>query len=89
MLAFIEVGPFQDVEALLLEWDTFSVNVPELKLLRQYHTDVVSWNARLKAVLTKIHEREDQDTVVDELEHILKDGASLKIQGCGKCYLFQ
>ncbi|KAL6182188.1 hypothetical protein ACLB2K_043611 [Fragaria x ananassa] len=75
-------GPItlKDVEVLLLEWDTFSVNVPELKLLRQYHTDVVSWNARLKAVLTKIHEREDQHTVVDELEHILKDGASLKIQ---------
>ncbi|KAM5572478.1 lysine-specific demethylase JMJ17 [Rosa sericea] len=70
----------KDIEVLLLEWDAFTVNIPELKLLRQYHTDAVSWNARFEAVLMKVHEREDQHNVVDELEHILKDGATLKIQ---------
>ncbi|XP_050375974.1 lysine-specific demethylase JMJ17 [Argentina anserina] len=75
-------GPItlKDVEALLLEWDTFIVEIPELKLLRQYHTDAVSWNARFKAVLIKVHEREDQQIVVDELEHIRKDGQILRIQ---------
>lgn len=85
----MKFGLLQDVEVLLLEWDNFTVNVPELKLLRQYYTDAVSWNSHFKAVLMKINEREDQHNVVDELVHILKDGATLKIQGCGKCYLFQ
>lgn len=82
----MKVGLLQDVEVLLLEWDSFTVEIPELKLLRQYHTDAVSWDARLKAVLMKVPEREDQQNVVDELEHILKDGAILNIQGLGNAF---
>ena len=74
----------QDVEVFLKELDGFTVNTPELKLLRQYHTDAVSWISLLNAVLVNIHEREDQN-VVNELMLILTDGASLRIKGSGIC----
>ncbi|KAM2673879.1 hypothetical protein EV2_015129 [Malus domestica] len=75
-------GPIslEDVEALLKQLDGFTVNTPELKLLKQYHIDTVSWISRLNAVLVNIHEREDQNNVVNELMLILTDGASLKIK---------
>ncbi|KAJ9173612.1 hypothetical protein P3X46_016729 [Hevea brasiliensis] len=69
-----------NVEGLLREWDKFTVNVPELMLLKQYHLDAVSWIARCDDVLVNVGQQEDQDNVVDELECLLKDGASLRIQ---------
>ncbi|KAF4403837.1 hypothetical protein CsatB_003771 [Cannabis sativa] len=70
----------KNVEVLLLEMDNFTVNVPELKLLRQYHADASLWISRFKNILVNISEREDQHNVIAELDCILKDGASLKIQ---------
>ncbi|BBH03352.1 transcription factor jumonji domain-containing protein [Prunus dulcis] len=70
----------KDVEVLLQELDGFTVNIPELKLLSQYHTDAVSWISRFDAVLVSSHGREDQNNAVDELMLILKDGASLRIK---------
>ena len=71
----------QNVQVFLQEMDNFTVNVPELKLLRQYHADAVLWISRFKNILLNICEREDQHNVVAELESILKDGESLRIQG--------
>lgn len=68
--------------------DSFTVNVPELKLLREYHADTVCWMSRFNDILLNISEREDQHNAVTELTCILKDGASLKIQGLGMCFLF-
>ena len=77
----------QNVEAFLQEMNNFTVNFPELKLLRHYHADAVSWISRFNDILHGISEREDQHNVVAELTCILKDGASLKIQGLDMCYL--
>lgn len=66
---------------ILQEMDSFSVNFPELELLRQYHTQASSWISRFNSVRANIHARIDQDNVVEELTNILKDAASLKIQG--------
>ena len=71
----------QTVELFLQESNGFAVNIPELKLIRQYHDDVVKWHARLNAVLVNVHEREDQHTVIEELNCILRDGLSLTIKG--------
>lgn len=71
------------MESLLQELDNFTVNVPELKLLRQYHADATLWISRFNDILVNIHAREDQHNVVDELNCLLKDGASLRIQGSG------
>ncbi|XP_022159885.1 lysine-specific demethylase 5A isoform X2 [Momordica charantia] len=68
------------VELFLQESNSFAVNIPELKLLRQYHNDAVSWNARLNTVLVNVHEREDQHNVIEELNCILRDGLSLTIK---------
>lgn len=66
---------------LLQELDAFTVNMPELELLKQYHNDAISWIARFNDILVNIHDRKDQHNVIDELNCILKDGASLRIQG--------
>ena len=76
----------QNVEVFLLVMDSFTVNVPELKLLREYHADAVLWRSRFNDILLNISEREDQHNVVAALTCILKDGASLKIQGLGMCF---
>ncbi|XP_008437262.1 lysine-specific demethylase JMJ17 isoform X3 [Cucumis melo] len=75
-------GPMnlKTVELFLQESNGFAVNIPELKLIRQYHDDVVKWHARLNAVLVNVHEREDQHTVIEELNCILRDGLSLTIK---------
>ncbi|EXB37360.1 Lysine-specific demethylase 5A [Morus notabilis] len=70
----------KNVEVFLREMDSFTVNVPELKLLREYHADAVCWISRFNDILLNISEREDQHNAVTELTCILKDGASLKIQ---------
>ncbi|KAJ8766205.1 hypothetical protein K2173_021722 [Erythroxylum novogranatense] len=69
----------KNVEVLLQEWNNFNVNIPELKLLRQDHIDVTSWIDRCDKILVNVHERVDQDAVVDELRCLLEDGASLRI----------
>ncbi|XP_044485625.1 lysine-specific demethylase 5A isoform X2 [Mangifera indica] len=75
-------GPIslKNVEVLLQELDGFIVDAPELKLLKQYHREVVSWTSRFNNIVVNIHERKDQQNVIDELNCILKDGASLRIQ---------
>ncbi|KAI9117961.1 hypothetical protein K1719_011103 [Acacia pycnantha] len=70
----------KNVNLLLKEWDSFMVDVPEVKLLRQYYKDAVSWVSNFNRALGTTHEREDQHNVADELKGILKDGLSLKIQ---------
>ncbi|KAI8569526.1 hypothetical protein RHMOL_Rhmol02G0285500 [Rhododendron molle] len=75
-------GPInlKKLEALFQEWDDFTINIPELKLLKQYRSDAISWISRLNDVLVNIHEREDQENVVNELSSIQRDGELLKIQ---------
>ncbi|XWS48929.1 hypothetical protein CRYUN_Cryun13aG0119400 [Craigia yunnanensis] len=70
----------KDVEVLLQEMESFSVNIPELRLLKQYQIDVSLWLTRLNDIMTNVHQREDQQNVIDELNRILEDGQSLKIQ---------
>ncbi|KAF7810274.1 lysine-specific demethylase rbr-2 [Senna tora] len=75
-------GPLnlKNVGLLLEEWDSFTIDVPELKLLRKYYKDAVSWVSNFNCVLGTMHEREDQHNVVNELKGVLEDGLSLKIQ---------
>eukprot|EP00258_Populus_trichocarpa_P036652 XP_024452671.1 lysine-specific demethylase 5B isoform X1 [Populus trichocarpa] len=75
-------APFslKNVEVLLQEFKNFTVNIPELMLLKQCHINAVSWISRCNDVLVNLHEREDQDKVVNELNCLLKDAASLRIQ---------
>ncbi|XP_022928863.1 lysine-specific demethylase 5A isoform X1 [Cucurbita moschata] len=68
------------VKQFLQESNGFAVNIPELKLLRQYHDDAVSWKGRLNAIMVNVHEREDQHNVIEELNCILRDGLSLTIK---------
>ena len=69
----------KDVE-VLQEMESFSVNIPELRLLKQYQIDVSLWIARFNNIMTNVHQREDQQNVIDELNRILENGQSLKIQ---------
>ncbi|KAG9145128.1 hypothetical protein Leryth_008916 [Lithospermum erythrorhizon] len=75
-------GPItmKEVKQILDEFDGFTVNIEELNLLRQYHAETIAWVTRVNNVLMNIHEREDQEFVVDELTNIYKDGLSLKIE---------
>ncbi|XP_027915357.1 lysine-specific demethylase rbr-2 isoform X3 [Vigna unguiculata] len=75
-------GPMnlKNVSLLLKEWENFAVDVPELKLLRQYHSDTVSWVSHCNDVLGRVHMQEDQHNVVDKLNSIFEAGLSLKIQ---------
>ncbi|ESW30492.1 hypothetical protein PHAVU_002G157500 [Phaseolus vulgaris] len=75
-------GPMnlKNVGLLLKEWENFAVDVPELKLLRQYHLDTVSWVSHFNDVLGRVHMQEDQHNAVDELNSIFEAGLSLKIQ---------
>ena len=76
----------KDVE-VLQEMESFSVNIPELRLLKQYQIDVSLWIARFNNIMTNVHQREDQQNVIDELNRILEDGQSLKIQGSCNGYI--
>lgn len=75
-------GPMnlKNVGLLLKEWDSFTVDVPQLRLLRNYHSDAVSWVSHFNDVLGRVHSQEDQHNSVDELKSILEEGLSLKIQ---------
>ena len=79
--SLINYGNMQNVGLLLKEWDSFTVDVPELRLLRNYHSDAVSWVSHSNDVLGRVHRQEDQQNSVDELKSILEEGLSLKIQG--------
>ncbi|KAK6251304.1 hypothetical protein SCA6_005309 [Theobroma cacao] len=70
----------KDVEVLLQEMESFTVNIPELRLLKQYQIDASLWIARYDNIMKNVHQREDQQNVIEELNCILEDGASLKIQ---------
>lgn len=66
---------------LLQEMDGLNVNIPELTRLKQYHIDASRLINRFNSILVNAHEREDQQIIVDELNCILKEGATLTIQG--------
>ncbi|KAK4802792.1 hypothetical protein SAY86_000995 [Trapa natans] len=70
----------KDVEIVIQEMDDFPVIIPELQLLRQYHSDAVSLISHFNNIRYNAHEHIDQDPVIDELKNILNKGASLKIQ---------
>lgn len=72
---------------LLQEKEAFSVNIPELRLLKQYQIDVSLWVSRFNDIMTNVHLREDQKNVIDELNRILEDGQALKIQGSCNSYI--
>ncbi|KAL3833496.1 hypothetical protein ACJIZ3_008232 [Penstemon smallii] len=70
----------KEVKVFLSEWENFTVAIPELQLLRKYYNDTLSWLARVNLVLVNVHEREDQENVVDELTCIQRDGLLLQIR---------
>ncbi|KAK6117074.1 hypothetical protein DH2020_049119 [Rehmannia glutinosa] len=70
----------QEVKLFLIEWEGFPVKIPELELLKKYYSDTISWISRVDRVLMNVHEREDQEKVVDELTCIQRDGLLLQIQ---------
>lgn len=70
---------------LFQEFESITVNIPELKLLRQYHADAVSWISHFHHVCVNVHEQEDQEIVIDELKCILQQGVLLRIQGSPLC----
>lgn len=70
----------KNLEVLVQDYDDFSVNVPELKLLRQYQSAAFDWISRFNNIVENIHEREDQENVVDALICLEKDGSLLKVQ---------
>lgn len=75
-------GPvtLEKLELLVQEFGALVVNIPDLKLLRQYHDDTISWISRFNKILVNIHEREDQETVVDELKCLQRDGSLLRVR---------
>lgn len=75
-------GPIilKELETLLKDADGFTVNIPVLEILRHHHCDAVSWISRFHTVLENIQEREDQESIAEELRCILKDGQMLRVQ---------
>ncbi|KAJ0811132.1 putative transcription factor & chromatin remodeling JmjC-ARID family [Helianthus annuus] len=70
----------KNLEVLIQEYDGFTVNVPELKLLKRYLSDAFDWISHFNNILKDVHEREDQENVVNELICLEKDGSLLKVQ---------
>ncbi|KAK8584321.1 hypothetical protein V6N13_109707 [Hibiscus sabdariffa] len=70
----------KDVEVLLQEMASFNVNIPELRLLKQYLIDASLWITHFNDIMINIHQREDQQSVINELNRLLEDGESLKIE---------
>ncbi|XP_021735832.1 lysine-specific demethylase 5D-like [Chenopodium quinoa] len=70
----------EKLEILVQEFGDFVVNIPELKILQQYHSDTVSWISRFNNILLNINKREDQENVVEELRCIQRDGSELRVQ---------
>lgn len=77
----VKLFTLQKLELLIHKFGAHVVNVPELKLLQQYHGDTVTWLSRFNNVLLDVSEREDQENVVEELRCIQKDGSKLRVQG--------
>ncbi|KAL5718496.1 hypothetical protein ACHQM5_011393 [Ranunculus cassubicifolius] len=75
-------GPIhlKELEIVLKDADSFIVNIPELKLLRQHHCAAVSWISRFHEVQVNSKESEDQESIARELSCILKDGQMLRVQ---------
>ncbi|XP_058076312.1 lysine-specific demethylase JMJ17-like [Magnolia sinica] len=74
-------GPItlKELEVVLQDADNFTVNIPELKLLRQYHSDALSWIHRFHESLVNIQDREDYNLIVEELTSILEAGELLRV----------
>ncbi|CAH2048157.1 unnamed protein product [Thlaspi arvense] len=70
----------KNVEDLVHEFDSFSVNIPELNILRQYHVDTLSWISRFNDTMVDVREGKDQRKLIRDLSSLLQDGASLAIQ---------
>ncbi|KAH9620864.1 hypothetical protein KSS87_016795 [Heliosperma pusillum] len=75
-------GPItlENLELLVDEFAMIVVDIPELKLLCQYRSDTVSWISRLKHVLLNVHAMEDQESVLEDLRCLQKDGLKLRVQ---------
>lgn len=71
----------QNVEELLHEFDSFSIKIPELTILRQYHVDTLSWISRFNDIMVDVREGKDQPKLISDLSSLLQDGASLGIRG--------
>lgn len=69
------------MEELLHEFDSFSINIPELNILRQYHVDTLSWISRFNDIMVEVREGKDQRKLISALSSLIHDGASLGIQG--------
>ncbi|XP_010418373.1 PREDICTED: lysine-specific demethylase 5A-like isoform X1 [Camelina sativa] len=70
----------KDVEEVLHEFDSFSVNIPELNILRQCRVDTLSWISRYNDVMADVREGKDQRELIRDLSSLLKDGSSLGVQ---------
>ncbi|KAK4422610.1 Lysine-specific demethylase 5A [Sesamum alatum] len=70
----------KELKLFVSEWEDFTVNIPELELLKKYYTDTISWISRVDLVLMNVHQREDQEKVVDELTSIQREGLLLQVQ---------
>ncbi|GMH09395.1 hypothetical protein Nepgr_011236 [Nepenthes gracilis] len=67
------------LEGLIQDFRSLMTSIPELQLLRLYHSNAISWISRFNHVRVNIHEREDQENVIDELKRLQDDGALLKV----------
>ncbi|XP_071695944.1 lysine-specific demethylase JMJ17-like [Rutidosis leptorrhynchoides] len=67
-------------EVLIQEYNGFTVNVPEFKLLRQYQKDASDWISCFNNIVNNVHERKDPENVIDELIILERNGSLLKVQ---------
>ncbi|KAL1192038.1 Lysine-specific demethylase JMJ17 [Cardamine amara subsp. amara] len=70
----------KNVEELVHEFDSFTINIPELNILRQYHVKTLSWMSRFNDVMVDGREGKDQRKLINDLSSLLQDGASLGFQ---------
>ncbi|KAL5994353.1 hypothetical protein ACLOJK_024402 [Asimina triloba] len=69
----------KDLEIFLKNADNFNVSIPELKLLKEYHSDALSWVSRFEEAIENIQDRKDYNSLVEELTCILEAGESLRL----------
>lgn len=80
----------QELDNFLKDADKVRVSIPELDLLRHFHSDACSWSHEFHNILDCLLDREDHENVVSELSEILKSGQLLKVEGASYLiYLFQ
>ncbi|EOA34589.1 hypothetical protein CARUB_v10022146mg [Capsella rubella] len=70
----------KNAEELLHEFDNFSINVPELTILRQYYVENLSWISCYNDIMVDVRDGKDQQKLISDLSSLLQDGASLDIQ---------